>query len=140
MMTPEQNNELARRFFDSAWNKGDYAAMDELTASDAIDHSPIPGESSGPEKFKEIVSMFRSALPDIHLTIEDEIYTDDKVVHRWTLRGTHENPLMGVPATGNPITFTGTTIIRFADGKIAERWANLDELGLLKQLGVIPAS
>jgi steroid delta-isomerase-like uncharacterized protein len=140
-MSLEENKAIARRFFDAAWNRGDTATMDELVAADSVDHSTVGGtdhEELGAESFKQIVGMFRAGMPDMHLTIEDEVAEGDRVVHRWRLRGTHRGPIMGVPPTGKQLTFTGTTIVRIADGKIAERWANVDELGLLQQLGVVP--
>lgn len=139
-MTPEENNAIAVRFFDSAWNRGDLAVVDELVTPDSVDYSTLHGEPEhGTESFKQIIMMFRSAFPDIHLTIDDEIYAGDKVVHRWTLRGTHQGPFMGAPATGKKVAFTGTTIVQMEDGKIAARWSNLDMLGLLQQLGLAPA-
>jgi predicted ester cyclase len=83
--------------------------------------------------------MFRHAMPDIHLTLLDQIFTADKVVHRWSLTGTDTGGVMGMPPSGKSLKFTGTTTVRMNDeGKIAERWANVDELGLLQQLGVVP--
>src|ERR1019366_736693 len=138
-MTPEENNATAVRFFDSAWNRGDFSVLDELLTRDSMDYSTLHGQpEQGAASFRQIISMFRAGFPDIHLTIDDEIYTRDKVVHRWTLRGTHKAPFMGVPATGKKVEFTGTTIVQMKDGKIAARWSNLDMLRLLQQLGIVP--
>jgi steroid delta-isomerase-like uncharacterized protein len=138
-LTPEQNNAIAVKFFEAAWNEGNFSVMDELLTINSLDHSTITGKTeTGSASFKQIVSMLRNAMPDIHLTIDDEIYADDKVVHRWTLSGTHQKDLFDVPPTGKRLTFTGTTTVRVADSKIAERWTNIDELGLLRQLGVVP--
>ncbi len=135
----EANKDLARRFFHAAWNEGDMQKIDELTNPAALDHSTVKGKTeTGSDSFKQIVSMFRGAMPDIYLTIEDEIAEGDRVVHRWTLRGTHTGEILGVPPTGKQVAFTGTTIVRIDDGKIVERWANVDELDLLQQLGVVP--
>ena len=140
-MTPEENNATAVRFFDSAWNRGDFSVLDELLTRDSMDYSTLHGQpEQGAASFRQIISMFRAGFPDIHLTIDDEIYTRDKVVHRWTLRGTHTAPFMGVPATGKKVEFTGTTIVQMKDGKIAARWSNLDMLRLLQQLGIVPPS
>lgn len=137
--TPAQNNAIAEKFFDTAWNKGDFASVENLLSSQVVDHSLVPGEKEGPEKFKMIVGMFRSAMPDVKMTIEDEIYTGDKVAHRWMVRGTHTGtPLFGVPATQKPIVLTGITIVRLVNGQFAERWTQLDQLGLLRQLGLLP--
>jgi steroid delta-isomerase-like uncharacterized protein len=139
-MSPVENNEICLTFFHSAWNTG--VVLENLLASDAIDHSFVGGKTKsepGSESFKQIVGMFRHAMPDIKLTILDEIYTQDKVVHRWSLTGTDTGGVMGMPASNKVLTFTGTTVVRMNDaGRIAERWANIDELGLLQQLGVVP--
>ncbi|MCP1386203.1 hypothetical protein GVN20_21385 [Runella sp. CRIBMP] len=138
-LTPEQNNAICIEFFEAAWNTGN--VREDLLSADAVDHSLVGGKSKtepGSGSFKHIVGMFRHAMPDVKLTILDEIYTADKVVHRWSLLGTDTGGVMGMPPSGKTITLTGTTIVRMADGKIAERWANVDELGLLQQLGVVP--
>jgi steroid delta-isomerase-like uncharacterized protein len=138
-VSPETNNEIAKRFFDSAWNRGDFSVLDELLTPDSMDYSTLHGEpEQGSEGFRQIISGFRSAFPDVHLTIDDEIYTGDKVVHRWTQRGTHEAPFMGIPVTGKKIEFTGTTIVQMKDGKISGRWSNLDLMRLMQELGVVP--
>jgi steroid delta-isomerase-like uncharacterized protein len=135
-----ENNEVCLTFFHTAWNTG--VVLDNLLASDAIDHSFVGGKTKsepGSESFKQIVGMFRYAMPDIQITILDAIFAEDKVVHRWSLTGTDTGGVMGMPASGKSLTFTGTTTVRMNDeGKIAERWANVDELGLLQQLGVVP--
>jgi len=139
-LTPVENNEVCLTFFHTAWNTG--VVLEDLLASDALDHSFVGGKSKsepGSESFKQIVGMFRHAMPDIQITILDEIFAEDKVVHRWSLTGTDTGGVMGMPASGKSLTFTGTTTVRMNDaGKIAERWANVDELGLLQQLGVVP--
>ena len=139
--SPEANNAIAEKFFNSVWNKGDFSVLDTLISPDADDHSTVGGHpktEKGSASFRAIVSMFRGAMPDIKLTIDDEVYVGDKVVHRWTLNGTDTGGVMGMPPSGKKLTFTGITTVRMADGKIVERWANVDELGLLQQLGVVP--
>lgn len=138
-LSPEENNAVCMEFFNSAWNTG--VVREDLLASDALDHSFVGGKTKtepGSGSFKHIIGMFRHAMPDIQLTVLDQIYTADKVVHRWSLTGTDTGGVMGMPPSGKSLTFTGTTTVRMADGKIAERWANVDELGLLQQLGVVP--
>ncbi|MCF0051886.1 MULTISPECIES: ester cyclase [Dyadobacter] len=138
-LTAEQNNAICVEFFETAWNTG--VVREDLLASDAIDHSQVGGKTvsePGSASFKGIVGMFRGAMPDAKLSIEDQIYVADKVVHRWRLNGTDTGGVMGMPPSGKSITLTGTTTARMKDGKIAERWANVDELGLLQQLGVVP--
>jgi len=140
-MTPEENNALAVKFFDAVWNKGDFSVLDTLISPDADDHSTVGGKpktEKGSASFRAIVSMFRNAMPDIHLKIDDEVYAGDKVVHRWTLTGTDTGGVFGMPPSHKQLTFSGITTVRMKDGKIVERWANVDELGLLQQLGVAP--
>ena len=139
--TPEQNNAIAKQFFDSVWSRGEFSVLDTLIAPDAVDHSTVGGKvktEKGSASFRAIVSMFRHAMPDIHLTIEQEVCAGDKVVHRWSLKETDIGGVMGMPPSGKVLTFTGTTVVRMRDGMIVERWANVDELGLLQQLGVVP--
>jgi steroid delta-isomerase-like uncharacterized protein len=88
---------------------------------------------------KGAVQLFRTAFPDLHFTIEDEIAEGDTVVSRWTARGTHRGEFMGTPPTGRTIAVTGMDILHFVDGRIRENWAAFDALGLLQQLGAIPA-
>jgi steroid delta-isomerase-like uncharacterized protein len=84
------------------------------------------------------VAALRDAFPDVHITIEDQVAEGDRVVTRWTARGTHTGAFQGIPPTGKRGSMTGIDINRFADGKVVECWTNADDLGLLQQLGVIP--
>jgi steroid delta-isomerase-like uncharacterized protein len=136
--TPEQNNALVVQVYNGAWNEGKLELLDQYIAADGLDHSPLSTEK-GTAGFKKIISTFRQAMPGLKLTIEDEIYNKDRVVHRWKVQGKHTGaPLFGVPASGKDITLTGISILRMENGKIVERWTNLDQFGLLAQLGVIP--
>lgn len=138
-LSPEENNTIAKKFFHEAWNNGNFAIVEELTTPETIDHSTLHGHAErGTESFRQIISMFRAGFPNIHLTINDAIYAGDKVVHRWTLTGTHNQEFMGIPATGKSVEFTGVTIVRMEEGKLAERWSNIDMLRLLQQLGAVP--
>ena len=138
-LSPEKNNAIAEEMFGTAWNKGDLSVVDKLIAADAYDHSPLASEK-GSQGFKKIITSFRAAMPDLKMSIEDKVFSSDRVVHRWKVMGTHTKaPLFGVPASGKKIALTGITIVRMKDGKIAERWTQLDQMGLLMQLGIIPA-
>ena len=99
----------------------------------------VDGIDVGREGAKQFVTMFRTAFPDLHFTIEDQIAEGDMVVTRWTARGTHRGDFQGVLATGREIRLTGTDIDRMTNGKVVECWAHVDELGLMQQLGVIKA-
>jgi steroid delta-isomerase-like uncharacterized protein len=137
-MSTEANKAIARRNFEEVWNEGKLAAVDEIIAANHVNRDPANPGVSGPEGFKQLVSMYRSAFPDTHFAIEAQIAEGDKVVTRWTARGTHQGELMGIPPTGKQLAVTGMTIDRIVGGKIAESWANWDTLGLMQQLGVVP--
>lgn len=135
-MSPEENKLIARRFFEEVWNHANDSVVEQSLAPDFIEH--FPGMEGGREGFVKTARLFREAF-DIHLTIEDEIAAEDKVVHRWTWRCIHKGPLFGIPPTGKTVEFSGITIVRLAQGQIVERWANLDELGMFQQMGALPA-
>jgi len=93
----------------------------------------------GPEEFKQFLSLYLTAFPDARFTVEDDLAEGDLVVSRSTLCGTHQGEFMGIPPTGKPVTVTGIAIDRIVGGKFVEGWLNFDALGMLHQLGVIPA-
>lgn len=139
-MSTEDNKALARRFFKEFWDQKNLAAADELMAANHVDHTPgSPPLPPGPEGFKQFGSVYFKAFPDLHLTIEDMVAEGDTVTTRWTTHATHTGELMGIPPTGKSITVTGITITRMAGGKAVETWTNFDMLGLLQQIGAIPA-
>ena len=136
-MSSEQNKALVRRFYEEI-DKGNLEAMDELVAEDYIDHHPPPFPvAPGREGLKEAFKLFWEATPGYH-EIEDQIAEGDKVVTRLTAYGKHEGDLPGAPRTGNDMRMTAVVIHRVADGKLAEKWSDKDELALLQQLGLIP--
>ncbi len=137
-MSIEVNKRLVRRFYE-AIDKGDLEAMDELVAEDYLDHNPppFPGLPKGREGLKQAFKIFWEATPGYH-KIEDQIAEGDRVVTRLTSYGKHEGDLPGAPRTGNDLKMTSITIHRIADGKLAEKWAEKDVMGFLKQIGVMP--
>ena len=137
-MSTEDNKALVRRFFEEVLNQRNMALIDETVSLAYIEHTPS-GPVYGLEGFKQFVNMYFSAFPDVHYTIEDMVAEGDKVVTRWTGRGTHQGPLMGIPPTGKQATVTGIAIDRFEGGKFVESWLEFDALGMMQQLGVIPA-
>jgi steroid delta-isomerase-like uncharacterized protein len=138
-MSPEENKALARRMVE-AWNRGDLAALDDLIAPDYVFHDPAdPALPPGPRGAKVQVTAFRAAFPDLRLTIEDEIAEGAMVVQRLTITGTHRGPFAGVPPTGKPVTTSSIEVLRVERGKIAEHWDEFDMVGLLRQLGALPA-
>lgn len=137
---PEANKAISRRVVEEIFNGGRLEVADELVTRDFVGHDPaLPEPLLGPAGLKAQAAGYRSAFPDLRITIEDEIAEGDRVVTRWIARGTHEAELFGIPATGKQTTATGITIDRIVDGRIAEQWNNWDTFGLLQQLGAIPA-
>jgi steroid delta-isomerase-like uncharacterized protein len=137
-MSTEENKTLYRQLLEGAMNERNLAIVDELCTPDFVLHR---GSTTiqGREPYKQFLSMYLTAGPDFHVTIEDLLAEGDKVVSRFTGGGTHLGPFMGIAPTGKYVTATGMAIIRVANGKIVEEWSNGDDLGMLQQLGVIPA-
>jgi steroid delta-isomerase-like uncharacterized protein len=135
-MSDVQILDLVNRFTDEAWNGGNLDLIDELFATDYVGHdAPRPDPVRGPEGMKDFLRMYHHAFSDAHITLDDVIVQDDKVVTRWTGRGTHDGDLMGMPPTGKAVEFVGIRIFRVAEGKIAEGWVVWDTFGLMRQLG-----
>ncbi|MFC1718604.1 ester cyclase, partial [Candidatus Poribacteria bacterium] len=128
---------MIKRHFEEIWNQGNLGLVDELLAANHVFHDPAAPGVSGHEAYKQLVTGYRIAYPDIHFAIEEIIAEGDKMLARWTGTGTHQGELMGIPPTGVKVTTPGFTIIRIAGGKIVEEWANWDTLGMMQQLGVI---
>jgi steroid delta-isomerase-like uncharacterized protein len=129
-MSLEKNKAIARRYQEEVWGKGDLALIDELLAPDFIDHSLPAGMDPGFAGAKRAVQGALDAFPDGQWTVEDLIAEGDKVVIRWKLQATHEHEFRGIAPVGKPVTIAGITILRIADGKIAERWVNWDSMAL----------
>ncbi len=134
-MSVEENKAIFRRIVEEGFNKGNLAIVDELVATDHVNHTD---NVRGPEEYKQFITVYRTAFPDLHMTVEDQIAEGDKVVNRWTSRGTHKGDLMGIPPTGKQTTVTGMYVARIIGGKIVEEWGNFDALGMMQQLGVVP--
>lgn len=136
----DQNKRLAQRAIDEVWNQGNYQNLDELAASDVVIHtSGVPGDIHGHEGITQFFGGLRSAFPDLHFTIEDQVAEGDRVVTRWVARGTHQGAFQGIPATGTRCAISGIDIDRIAGGKVVECWTNADFLSLLQQLGAVPS-
>jgi len=135
----EDNKAIVRRSFEELFNQGDLDVADEVFAPDYVGHDPaLTYDMHGSEEFKHFVQMYRTAFPDLELTIEDQVAEGDEVVTRFTARGTHLGELMGIPPTGRKVSVTGISIDRLVNGKSVESWTNYDVLSMLQQLGVIP--
>ena len=138
-MSAEENKAIMRRYFEGAWEQGNLGLIDELLASDYVNHSPAtPDQPTDPEGVKGVVSMFRSGMPDLKVVIEDMIAEGDKVATRYTLEGTHQGELFGVPPTGQRLSIKSMTVERVLEGKIRDHWRVTDTLEMMQQLGVVP--
>jgi steroid delta-isomerase-like uncharacterized protein len=133
----EENKALARRIFEEIWNQGKMDVADEIYDANYITHGHGIELPSGPDGFKQLVSIFRKAFPDIHFIIEDQIAEGNKVTTRWKSRSTHKGDLMGVPATDKEVVITGISITQIVSGKIIEGWNNWDRMGMMQQIGVV---
>jgi steroid delta-isomerase-like uncharacterized protein len=135
----EQNKAIVRRLVEELWNKGNLSLADELFAPTYTHHdASTPDVGRGPEGEKKRVTLYRTAFPDLRLTVEDMIAEGETVVARWSCRGAHRGDLSGIAPTGKQFAISGVTIARFAGGKMVEGWVNWDALSLMQQLGVVP--
>lgn len=137
-MSAEANKAVLRRLLEEATNQGNLDLYDELCDPNYVFHDSFM-PMRGIEALKQSTRMFRAAFPDLHVTIEELIGEGETVVMRWTLRGTHQGEIMGIPPTDKQVTMTGISMSRFAGGKQAETWQSQDTLSLMRQLGVVPA-
>jgi steroid delta-isomerase-like uncharacterized protein len=134
-----ENKSISRRVLEDVFTKGDLGVIDQLLASNHVNHDPAnPPGLQGPEGFRQIVTMYRTAFPDLRITVDEQFGEGDRVVTRWTATGTHRGPLGDLQPTNRRVTITGIAIDRLAGGRIAESWVNWDSAGMMQQLGAIP--
>lgn len=138
-MSTEENKAVFRRYVDEVGNEGKLELADEIFDRYIAHQADGSVIERGPEDVRRFMGEFREAFPDFRCTIEDQIAEGDKVVTRWTMRGTHEGEFRGIAPTGNRLEITGIGIFRFSEGKVVESWDNFDQLGMMRQLGAIPS-
>jgi steroid delta-isomerase-like uncharacterized protein len=135
----EENKAIVRRQEEEIFTQGNLDAADEIYARNYVGHDPTnPEDIRGLEAAKQAAADYREAFPDLQVTIEDLVAEGDKVAIRVRFRGTHQGGLEGIAPTGRQVDSTGIVISRIEGGKIAEDWANFDDLGMMQQLGAIP--
>jgi steroid delta-isomerase-like uncharacterized protein len=141
-MSEEDNAAAARRIIDEGFNAGRMEVFDEVCTPDVIGHDPAEqADLSGVEAHKERTKGYRTAMPDLVVTIEDIFASGDRVASRWTASGTNDGELMGMPPTHRHVEIAGLTIDRFdAEGRLAESWDQWDNAGFMTQLGIAPES
>lgn len=138
-MSAEANKAIVRRFNEAFITQGDMDVFNQILAPDFVNHSAPPGVSPGAEGVQQLFALYRAAFPDLRAEIYDLIAEGDKVVTRKAFHGTHLGPLMDLPPTGRTVTIGVIDIVRVENGRIVEHWNVVDQLGMLQQLGGIPA-
>jgi steroid delta-isomerase-like uncharacterized protein len=136
MTTEEKNKKLVLEHYESFVHKQDAEAVRTQLGADFRDHEMPPGTPPGPEAALQYRAMLHTAFPDLRVKIEDIVAEGDRVAVRASWTGTHRGPLplIPVPVTNRAFVLTGMVFWRIRDGKIVERWATIDRLGLQQQL------
>lgn len=132
----EDPSAVVLRFFAELWNKGNLNAAEELVGIDAVNHDPAaPMLGMGPEAIKRLVTIYRTAFPDLTFQTENVIAEKSMVAVQWISSGTHRGEFLGAPPTGKRVLINGISILQVDRGKIAEVFTNWDTLGLMRQIG-----
>ncbi len=125
--------------FEDAFRAGDQAPIDELCDPGLVDHNPAPDQEPTLAGFKQKVAGFKATFPDIEEDLQDIIASGDTVATRWVVTGSQQQEFMGIPATGQVIRVEGMNFYRLKDGRVTDIWTQFDGLGMMQQLGAIPA-
>lgn len=136
-----ENAALIERFYQEIFNQGNLSAADDIVAFNFVDHisSQMPGQpTKGPEAVKWFAGMYRTAFPNLRVTIDDLMTAGDRVITRVTWHGTQEGQLLGADPTNKQVRISGIDISRIAGGRIVEHWGQIDVLGMLSQLDFLP--
>ena len=136
-MTTEQNKAVIRKYAELT-NARDLESAFAQFSPNFVDHAVRPGMPPGIAGTRLFFTMMFTAFPDLHASIQDIIAEGDKVVDRMTCEGTHRGMFMGVPATGKHVKWSFIDINRIVDGKVVEHWAEVDTIGMMQQLGLVP--
>jgi steroid delta-isomerase-like uncharacterized protein len=138
-MSIDENKSLNLRWIE-AWNERDWATEAACRTPEYVAHMsgvPVPLDAAGWDAFMGVLT---TAFPDAQISVAGSFSERDMVATRWTITGTHRGDFQGVPPTGRPVTIAGVDISRIVDGKIAEHWAQFDVIGVMQQIGAIPAA
>ena len=134
----QNNNQVISQFINEVLNKGDIDSAGKFFWEEMVEQVPLPGQGPGLAGLKDVLRGMRSAFPDMHWTVEEQVAEGDKVVTRFEWTGTHRGEFLGVPATGRQVKVWGIVIDRLESGKIKDTRIIMDALGLMMQLGVFP--
>ena len=137
--TMHDNRLIVRRFVEETINNGNIDSAGLFVWEDVVEQVPFPGQGPGLKGLKDVLRSMRTAFPDLKFSIEEQIAEGDKVVTRFEWTGTHRGAFLGIPATERPVKVWGIVIDRLLDGKIKDTRIIMDMLGLMAQLGVVPA-
>jgi steroid delta-isomerase-like uncharacterized protein len=138
-MSVEDNKAIVRRYIEVGWSKGDMEVVLDSVDANYRRHQPnmmMPVETG--EDLTTLINAYRAGVPDLHIAIEHLVAEDDWVVTRVRCTGTHSAELAGIPASGRSVDFTASDIFQMVDGRIIESWHNVDDFGLLQQVGALP--
>jgi predicted ester cyclase len=136
-MTSTNNKQIVEEFTSALFSYGDLTAVDRYLDPAFVNHDPpLPNSPDGPEGLRQVAELFRHAFPDWRSDGQHLIAEGDLVAEHFVAHGTHRGSVMGESPTGHNVVLRGINIFRITDGKIAERWGRLDDLGLLQQLGL----
>ena len=138
-LTPDDHKAIVSAFIDETLNRGNIDAAARFVHDDVVEQVPLPGQGPGIAGLKDILHAMRTAFPDIHFAVLEQIAEGDKVLSRFEWTGTHHAPFLGIPPTGRPVRVWGMVIDRLRDGKIQDTRIIMDTLALLTQLGALPA-
>jgi steroid delta-isomerase-like uncharacterized protein len=134
---PMDNKQIAQRFMDECWNKGNLNMLSDLVATNCRYHDPVfPNLTSGADNIRNHIETCRRGFPDLRFTIDNTIAEGDEVVNHWTVKGTHKGQFLSLAPTNKHATVSGTSIFRIKDSKIAETWSDWNLMSLMEQLGI----
>jgi steroid delta-isomerase-like uncharacterized protein len=137
-MTLEENKARERRFVEEILNKGNMAVAPELVAEDFVELDPFPGQEQGRQGMVDVITMMRTAFPDLQWTVEEMVAEGDKVASYSVWRGTHQGVFLGIPPTGKRVTVPSMVFDYYVDGKLKESRILMNIMSLMQQLGVVP--
>jgi predicted ester cyclase len=138
-MSPNDNKKTIRTFIEEFQGRRNLGIINDYLTPEFVDHTAPPGAPKSREGVTGFFSQFYAAFPDFHAIIHDQVAEGNKVVTRKTFHGTHRGEFLGIPATGREIAVDVFDILELSDGKVISHWGILDQLGLMQQLGVVPA-
>ncbi len=140
-MGAAESKAIGRQFMEQVIGRGDWDLAIDIVSPDVVMvHPSSPEPVAGFEAVKGMLMGFRSGLPDMTMTVEDAVAEDDRSVILWRLRATHTADLFGLPPTGKYVEMPGMSVFRVSDGKIVHDIVSEDTMGLMRQLGVVPAA